>query len=115
MTTTPESLIQRQVAAYNRHDLDEFLLTYSPDAQVLKFPTNEIIMSGLEQLRSNYAEWFREGSTLHAEILSRIVQDNFVIDKERVSGMVEDKTVEAVAVYEIRESLIARVWFIVEL
>lgn len=103
---TPEQIIERQVEAYNRHDLKGFLATYSPDAQILKFPTGEILMDGLETLRASYGEWFGARTTLHAEIVSRIVQGNFVIDKELVSGMVENKTIEAAVIYEVRENLI---------
>ncbi|HSW82906.1 MAG TPA: hypothetical protein VLH12_05490, partial [Usitatibacter sp.] len=47
---------------------------------------------------------------LHAEILSRIVMGNKVIDHERVSGIGE-KPLEAVAVYEVADGLIKTVWF----
>ena len=114
MAETPEQLIQRQVEAYNRHDLEEFLASYSSNVQILKFPTGEVLMDGLETLRANYGEWLSEGSTIRAEIVSRVVKDNFVIDKERISGMVENKTIEAVAIYEVRKHLIVRVWFILE-
>jgi len=47
---------------------------------------------------------------LHAEILSRIVMGNKVIDHERVVGIGE-QPLEAVAVYEVVGGLIKSVWF----
>lgn len=114
MRGSAESVIQRQLEAYNRHDLEAFLAAYSPDAQIVKFPSGEILIDGIKQMRENYGAWFAAGSTLHAEIANRIVQGNFVIDKERISGMEKDKVVEATAIYQVHESLITKVWFILE-
>jgi hypothetical protein len=47
---------------------------------------------------------------LRAEILQRIVIGNKVIDHERISGLAE-QPIEAVAVYEVADGLIDRVWF----
>ena len=33
---TPNDLIDRKVAAYNRHDIDGFVACYAPDAEVLQ-------------------------------------------------------------------------------
>ena len=112
LSETPESIVQRQLDAYNRHDLESFLSTYSREVQILKFPGSEVILSGLAELRRSYAERFRQGSTIHAELVSRTVQRNFVIDKERVSGLAANTIVEAIAIYEVSGNLITRVWFI---
>lgn len=114
MNDQPESTVQRQIEAYNRHDLEDFLSAYSPDAQILKFPAGEVLMNDLEEIRANYREWLGADSALHAEIVSRIVQGNYVIDKERISGMIENKIVEAAVIYEVKENLITKVWLILE-
>ena len=47
---------------------------------------------------------------LHAELVSRMVLGNKVIDHERIVGVGEG-TMEAAAVYEVRDGLICAVWF----
>jgi hypothetical protein len=39
---------------------------------------------------------------------------NFVIDQERVSGFPNGRVINAVAMYEARDGLIQRVWFVPE-
>ena len=56
---TPEQLVQRQVDAYNRRDLDAFLATYSPDIRLYDFPGKETL-SGLDAMRKTYGKLFAE-------------------------------------------------------
>jgi hypothetical protein len=47
---------------------------------------------------------------LHAELVSRMVLGYKVIDHERIVGVGEG-TMDAAAVYEVRDGLICTVWF----
>lgn len=109
--TEPERIVQRQVEAYNARDLEAFLAFYAVDVEIFGFPS-EPWMSGIEQLRERYGGLFRDSPELHAEITARIVRGPYVIDEERVTGMLDRPEVLAVAIYEVREGLIRRVWFI---
>jgi uncharacterized protein (TIGR02246 family) len=107
----PERIVQRQVEAYNARDLEAFLAHYAEDVEVFGFPA-EPWMSGIDQFRERYGELFRNSPELHAEITTRIVRGPYVIDEERVTGMQDRPEVRAVAIYEVRDGLIRRVWFI---
>jgi hypothetical protein len=64
-------------------------------------------------LQESYGKLFQECLTLHSTILSRTVQRHFVIDKESVTGLFDnDRVLEVVAIYEVRDDLISKVWFI---
>jgi len=52
MAQTPEQVIDRQLAAYNAHDIDAFMETYGPTIQTLDFPTNKILDNGAEAVRA---------------------------------------------------------------
>ncbi len=110
---SPVDIIQRQDNAYNAHDIEAFLATYSPDIELYSYP-DSLLMSGLEAMRNAYGPRFETTTTLHAEIRNRIVLGNFVVDLERVIGLDEGRVVNAVAIYEVEEGLIRRVWFIRE-
>lgn len=109
----PEEIIQQQVIAYNARDLEAFIALHSPTAQLFNLPTGELICEGEAALRERYSKRF-ESENLRAEIVNRIVHGNRVIDHERITGMQADRVVEAVAIYEIENEQIQRVWFIFE-
>jgi uncharacterized protein (TIGR02246 family) len=104
-----ERIIQEQVEAYNKHDLDAFLATYSPDIRLHEFP-GKVTSSGLEEMRKQYGALFARAPGLKAEITKRIVQGNYVIDHEKVTFGGREST--AVAIYQIGGGKIVNVWFI---
>lgn len=109
---TPEALVQRQLEAYNAHDLDTLLATYAENAQLFEHPAT-LLASGHSQLRARFALRFQEHN-LHAHLLHRIIMDRFVIDHERVTRTFPEGpgTIELVATYEIVDSKIINVWFL---
>ena len=110
---TPRDIVQQQVNAYNARDLEAFIATYSPDIKLYTFP-DKLESSGHAEMRKTYGDLFKRVPKLHCEIVNRIVQGNFVIDHERVSGLSNNRVINAVAIYEVRDNLIQRVWFISE-
>ena len=63
-------------------------------------------------MKKDYSSMFKELQELHCEIKSRIVNGNFVIDKESVSGMRKSEKIEATAIYEIKDNKISKVYFL---
>ena len=106
---SPEDIVQRQLEAYNARDLDAFAATYSEDVQLFRMPTREPTTAGKAALREVYRQRFASPN-LHAQILSRMVLGNKVIDHERIVG-IRETAIEAVAVYEVDAGLIRAVWF----
>ena len=109
---TPSQLAQRQLEAYNAHDLEAFAACYHPQVEVRDFPAGTLRLEGIAAFRERYAEVLARPG-LRAEVLQRIAQGSFVIDEERVVGLREG-VVPAVAIYEVAEGLIRRVWFVRE-
>ncbi len=109
---TPATLVQRQVEAYNARDLEAFLAFYAEDVEVLRHPTGELVASGREAMREIYGPMFEASPELHCHILQRITAGDFVVDHEHVTGMRGGEPLRAVAIYELRGGLIARVWFL---
>ena len=103
--------MQVQLEAYNRRDLEGFLATYSPDIRIYAHP-DRLMSSGLEAMREHYGEAFAANPNGRARIASRIVQGNYVIDHEHVTGLAAGNEVRVVAVYEVRDGKIQNVWFI---
>ncbi|MDQ4123894.1 MAG: amidohydrolase family protein [Acidobacteriota bacterium] len=110
---TPQDIVQQQVNAYNARDLEAFVATYSPNIKLYTHP-DTLRGSGHEEMRKQYGDLFKRIPKLHCEIVNRIVMGNFVIDQERVTGFPNNNVINAVAIYEVRDGLIQRVWFVPE-
>jgi len=106
---TPEDLAQRQLNAYNFRNIDGFLEPYAEDVEVYTFP-NTLLFEGKEMMRKGYTPMFENTPNLHCELVNRIVQGNTVMDHERVQ--MGNKIVEAVAIYQIEDNKIKKVYFI---
>lgn len=105
----PADLAQRQLNGYNFRNIDAFLEPYADDVEVYLFP-NTLQYKGKEAMRKNYTQMFNMVPNLHCELVSRMVQGNVVIDKERVQF---GKNIgEAIAIYHIENGKIAKVYFI---
>ena len=109
----PEDIIQKQLDFYNNHDLDGFISTYHEDIKIYNLIDNSIILEGKEYLREKYSERFQV-LKVHAEVQNRMVIGNRVIDHEHVTTINTDSIVKAVAIYELEDALIKRVWFVFE-
>ena len=109
MARGPVDVVEEQLAAYNARDLDGFAATYSDDIRIWRMPATEPSIVGQAQLREVYAKRFASPE-LHATIVNRIVIGDKVIDHERVVG-IEAGPIEAVAVYQVSDGLIVKVWF----
>jgi uncharacterized protein (TIGR03067 family) len=105
----PEKIVQEQVEAYNRHDIEAFLKTYSADIRLFTYPDQEMGV-GLESMRKTYGKIFAENPKLKVEIAKRIVQGEYVIDHEQVNT--GSRQFAAVAIYRVKDGKIIEVRFL---
>lgn len=108
-----EDIVQRQLNAYNAHDIDAFTATYSPDIEIYNHP-DSLLWSGREAIKQVYGPLFNNTPALHAEIVERIVLGKYTVDREKVTGLSEGQVINAIAIYEVEDNLIQRVWFLRE-
>ena len=108
-TSNPENIVNKQLEAYNKGDIDAFVATYSSDIKLYRYPNN-LISEGHETMRTKYASFFEKSPDLNAQIVNRMVLGNKVIDKEKVTF--NGNTFYAVAIYEVQNEKISKVTFI---
>jgi hypothetical protein len=103
---SPETNIQRQLDAYNAHDLDALLATYAEDAKQFEHP-GKLLASGHAQIRERMAGRFQDVH-LHAKLIKRSVMGNVVIDHEEVTRTFPEGrgVIELVAIYEVQDGKI---------
>lgn len=109
--SSPEAVVQRQLDAYNRKDIDAWLATYAPDAEQFMLH-GERLAQGHEDLRQRMQLRFAEPG-LHARLLSRTVMGSFVIDLEEVTRhFPEGKgAMEMLCIYEVAQGHIVKASF----
>ena len=105
---TAEAVATAQMEAFNDHDVERYLSHFAPDVQVFRFPETPL-SSGREALRPLYANGFTTYPTIHAALTNRIVQSNFVIDYERVTGYGEEEQSQ-IAMFEVCGGMITTYW-----
>ncbi|MFZ4833319.1 nuclear transport factor 2 family protein [Rouxiella sp. Mn2063] len=104
------SVVESQFSAYNKHDLDAFVASFSDNFIAYRMPSTEPSIIGKQQLREFYANHRFNQPALRAELISRTVLGNKVFDFERIHGLSE-QPIESVAVFEVNNGLINTAWF----
>lgn len=105
---SPEAIVQRQLNAYNARNYKAFIDTYGDDVELYNYP-NQLIGKGMDALK-RYESFFANTPNLYCEIKKRMVLGNKVIDHENVRA--GNNTLNAVAVYEVKNGKISKVTFI---
>jgi hypothetical protein len=111
--TSPATIVQTQLDAYNARDIEALLQTYAVDAEQYTLH-GERLSRGHEEIRARFLARFSEPD-LHARLLSRTVMSNVVVDLEVITrnfpeGLGE---VEMLCVYDIQNGRIKTASFAV--
>lgn len=109
-----ENVAQSLVDAYNARNMDGILKAYAPDSTAYALPSGEVILKGHDEIRKKFARVLDPNFKLKVEIVNRIVDGKFVIDKEKISGTSDGKPVEfyGTVIYEITGGLIRKEWYL---
>jgi hypothetical protein len=110
--TAEERVVQAQVDAFNRRDVEAFMANYAPNAIHWEYPA-DTVFAGAARIRAHYTELFGDPDVvgLHAEVRKRIVKGRFVIDEEIIRGLPADDPHVSVIIYEIVDGRIVNAWF----
>lgn len=113
----PTSVVQRQLDAYNAHDIGALLATYAEDARHFQHPaalqhTATLMATGHAELRARFAARFAEPG-VHATLLHRTMVGDFVVDRERVARTFPEGRghIDLLCMYEVRDGKIVDAWF----
>jgi hypothetical protein len=104
--------VKKQQIAYNARDIEKFAPNFSDSVKLYRMGSDEPFCLGRDELYERYAALFERSPDLNFILTNRLVCGNFVIDEELVSGLEPGREVRAIAIYEIKDSLIQNVWFI---
>ncbi len=112
MRSSPAAaVVQRQLDAYNARDLDAWLATYHPDAELFELH-GPLLARGRDAIAARMQVRFAEPG-LHATLLSRTVLGQLVVDHERVTRNFPERlgSIEMLCVYEVGGDVIVKASF----
>ena len=104
------TIVQRQLDAYNAQNLDAMLNCYAADC-VIAGLNGAVTETSREALRARYAKTFAEFPKNHARLVNRILVGDMVVDHEDVHRGPGMDRFEVIAIYTVKNGLIARVDF----
>jgi dienelactone hydrolase len=102
-------VVSRHLAAFGAQDLNAFLGTFAPNAQVYR--RDGTVVSGRRALREHYSPMFETGRG-RVEVLSRIAEGEWVVDHQIVHG-IEAGPLRVIAVHRVHGDAIAQVHHLV--
>ncbi|MFC0605048.1 nuclear transport factor 2 family protein [Winogradskyella pulchriflava] len=103
------SIVQKHIEPFNNKKLDEFVDAFANDIIVSKFP-NEHMYSGINTLKENYKNFFKNYDKANVKVLNRMVLNDIVIDEELVT--INNITVRQATIYKVDNDKIKSMTFI---
>ena len=113
---SPEAAVRANLDAFNRHDVEALVATVAPDFAWFNIDGEKLLPDtrGRDALRKGMAAYFKSQPSVRSGFESLTVNGAFVSVKERASWnnkVGEPRSQVALAVYEVRDGLILRVWY----
>ncbi len=106
----PEKIVQQQLDAYNRQDIKAFVETYADTVEIYSFANAKPRILTKKDLENEYGTLFKKFPQNFAALHGRIIQGDYVIDKEYIIGRGQEFS--ATAIYLVEKGLIRKVWFL---
>lgn len=107
---TAEAIVQANLDAYNKGDIDGFMSYFSSEIEMFNFADGTQTAKGLTSVRAIYEPYFKASPDLHSTIIQRVVIGNKVIDHESITGRYgSDDVLKLVLIYEVEEGKITKV------
>ena len=100
--------VQGQLESANQRDIERMVSNFAPDVRVEDGAGN-LVTEGHEGLRALYGPMLANSPVFQAEVLTRIRVGNYVIDEERVTGIVAEEfpsELHAVTIFQVEGNLI---------
>jgi hypothetical protein len=108
---TPRTIVQKQLEAYNHHDIDAFMRVFSEDIELWTLGDTIPFVQGFASVKEIYVDLFDRTPDLFSEVISRTTIGNKVIDYEKItgrSGHSKGEILYLIMIYEVKDGKIFR-------
>jgi ketosteroid isomerase-like protein len=110
-----ETLIRQYTEAFNRHDVEGMLALTDPNIEWLNVQGNRVTPEtvGRSALRAAMSSYFQKSPSTRSVIEDLMAAGTHVTVRERAEWIAAGKTKaqRALAVYDVQDGLIRRVWY----
>jgi uncharacterized protein (TIGR02246 family) len=112
----PAAVVQAQVEAYNKHDVDAFLSCYADNATITWLDGKKPPVQGTEAIRKEFAFLGRipaAGAGFGVDIVTKTVTGPTVANVEHMRGLPPNAAPvpDTLVIYEVRAGKIVNAWF----
>ncbi len=108
-------VVERFLEAFNSHDVEAMLALAHPDVQWLTVDGDKISVdtAGQAALRDSMKSYFASLPTVRSTFESTMVAGPYVtvVERARWQGKSGERTQAALAVYQVQEGKVRRVWY----
>lgn len=117
LRASPETdVIQKQLAAFNRHSADEVVACYAEDIKWRSIDGDEVSIEGdgRESIRTWLTGYFKSLPTVKSELLEINQTGAHVVFREHATWTGKDgkpRGQTAIGVFEVRDGLVKRAWY----
>jgi len=107
-----EAVVDAMTAAWNAHDPKRYAAFLHPDVVVQTLEEDAGKPTGREAMTESSAQFFAREPAAKIEIVSRMTDGPFVIERERMIGLSNNSVFWTTVIYEIRNRLVVRMWIV---
>jgi hypothetical protein len=106
-----ETVVARQLYAYNAREIDAFMASWHEDAQYFAHPS-DLLANGAAEIRARHVIRFQD-PILFGRLIGRLSVGGFVVDREVVTRSFPEGPgrVDVIAIHEVEDGKIVRAWF----
>jgi hypothetical protein len=106
-----ETVVARQLDAYNARDIDTFMVVWHEGAQYFAHPS-DLLANGAAEIRARHVIRFQD-PILFGRLTGRLSVGGMVVDREVVTRSFPEGRgqVDVIAIYEVEDGTIVQAWF----
>jgi hypothetical protein len=107
-----EAVVDAMTAAWNAHNSQRYAAFLHPDVIVQTLEADAGNPTGREAMAESSAQFFAREPAAKIEIVSRMSDGRFVIERERMVGLSNGSVFWTTVIYEVRDRLVVRMWIV---
>lgn len=105
---SPVQVIQAQMEAFNRHDLEGYLSHISEDI-ILEDERGQLIMIGRHAYAPIVSGMWKEHPNLRSDLLDRMALGQWVIDETMMVGHIDNSSTHLISIYRVIDGEIVEI------
>jgi hypothetical protein len=107
-----EAVVDALTAAWNAHDAARYAAFLHPAVTVQTLDADAGRPTGRDAMKKSSADFFAREPNAKIEIVSRMSDGHFVIERERMVGLANGTVFWTTVIYEVRDRLVLRMWIV---